>query len=297
MNLWEELKELLADMLWDCIDSILSQLQHITGNIIRSAFLIEESSGLSNSLLNADSIQFALSMVYLFTIALLALKLCWQGWKVYVLWRDGEAENSPANMLINSIYALCIAMAFPTLYKIAVEIALGIDEYVAYAFPSGVMGGSSNIISIAYSMMEIYYKSGGLSASFAMVIISLAYIILFVILIFSIMIRSAAMLIYRIGIPLAVIGLVNSDGGIWKNYIQILFQHLAIVLIQNFCIRLSLFFIYSASFTSFVFAIIFAVSAFKIPKIFASVLQTGGGTGGQIIYTVIMAARAFRGSA
>lgn len=294
-DIWESLKGSLLGSLGDFTNEILTALQKISTDIIMSAFFIEETSGLSGTTLNATTVSVALRTLYFTTVGLLALKLCWQGYKVYVLWRDGEAEVSPVSMAKNAIYALGVAMAFPVLYKIAVEICIEVSNSVSSVFPVTIMQGSTAIMDYAVSTLQGQYNSGSYGQSFIMLFLALIYIVVLIILVCQMFIRGAAMLIYRLGVPFAVVGLVNNDGGSWKSYIQIFFQQIAIVMIQNFLIRLSLLLISTVSFANFFFGIILLFSSFKMPKILAPVLQTGGNGGAQVVYTVMLAARAFKG--
>ena len=235
-------------------------------------------------------------------VALLTLKLGWHGWKVYDLWKDGEAETSPTSILVNSLYAVGVALAFPVLYKIGAEIAIGISSAITKVFPNSLMWGEDIALGALPELIKNTYSS--FSQNIVLHVLLLVFCIIYIILFFKMMFRGVHLLLYRFGVPLAVVGLVNSDGGVWKNYVQIYFQQLIITMIQNFCIRMSLVFISSASGSPLstglmVFAIVFLISALSTPKIFASILQQngGGGRGTQVMYTVMMAARTFAGGA
>lgn len=299
MDLWGFIKDSFTGSLMDDIYKMMVYFQEATSDMIQSVFFIEESLALSGTL-NAHRVNSALSAAYLFMIALVALKLCWQGYKVYVLWKDGEAEVSPVNMLVNSIYAMGVALAFPVLYKIGFEVAIGISRSIANVFPFSLMLEESIILGDAPDLVKNLFST--MSQNIVVCVLLLAYCIIYVILFFKMLFRGVHLLLYRLGVPFAVVGLVNSDGGIWKSYVQIYFQQLMITLIQDFCIRMSLVLLASASGSIFsagktIFSIVFLVCAFSTPKIFNSILQNngGGGRGTQVIYTVAMTAKAFAG--
>lgn len=283
----------------DDIYAMMVYFQEASSDIVQSVFFIEESLALSGTL-NARRVSAALSVAYLFMVALVALKFCWQGYKVYVLWRDGESEVSPANMVVNSIFAMCVALAFPVLYKIGCEIAIGISRNIANVFPFSLMQEETILFEDAPDIIKGLFAT--MSQNIVVGVLLFAYGIIYVILFFKMLFRGVHLLLYRLGVPFAVVGLVNSDGGIWKNYIQIYFQQLMLTMIQDFCIRMSLVLLASASGSYFsagktIFAIVFLVCAFSTPKIFNSILQpnSGGGRGSQVIYTVAMTAKAFVG--
>lgn len=300
MNLWGFIKDSFTGGLMDDIYAMMKAFQEASSDIIQSVFFIEESTALSGTL-NARTVNAALGAIYLFMVALVALKLCWQGYKVYVLWKDGEAEVSPANMLVNSIYAIGVALAFPVLYRIGCEVTIGISRSIANAFPLSLMQEEQIILRDVPDLIKNVFSA--FSQNIVVSLLLLVFCFIYVILFFKMLFRGVHLLLYRLGVPLAVVGLVNSDGGIWKSYVQIYFQQLGITLIQDFCIRMSLVLIASASGSAFsagktIFAIVFLISALSTPKIFNSILQSnnGGGRGTQVVYTVMMAARAFGGA-
>lgn len=288
----------------DDIVLMLNGLQQASSDIIQSVFFIEESAALGvNGTLNPYTVKLALNVLYLSMVGLLALKLCWHGYKVYVLGRDGEAEVSPTTLLTSSLYAVGVALAFPVLYKIGVEIAIGISSAATKVFPNSLMWTETIIMSDMPDLIMDLFSN--FSQNIVFHVLLLVYCIIYVILFFKMLGRGVQLLLYRMGVPLAVAGLINSDGGIWKSYVQIYFQQLVIAMIQNFCIRMSMALISSASgsFLSIgvmIFGIVFLVTAFSTPKIFNSILQQtngGSGRGTQIMYTVMMAARSFGGGA
>lgn len=302
MNLWGLIKDSFTGNLFDDIILLLQSFQQATSDIIETMFFLENATiFVTSGTITPHIIQKVFNILYLSMVGLVALKLCWQGWKVYVLGRDGEAEVAPTTMLTNSLFAVGVALAFPVLYKIGVEIALGISSAATKVFPNSFMAAENIVLSELPVIIRILYNDS--AQDFAFCLLLLVYCIIFIILFFKMLFKGVELLLYRLGVPFAVVGLVNSDGGIWKTYIQIYFQQLILAMIQNFCIRLSLVMLVSASGStlssgSMIFAIVFLVTAFSAPKIFSSILQQpsgGGGKGTQIMYTVMLAARAFGG--
>ena len=301
MNLWEFFKDSFTGGLMDDLNLMLLALQEATTNIIKSVFFIEESKGLlTNGTLDTYSLRVAMDRLYLFMVGLVTLKLVWQGWKIHVLGRDGEAEVPPTSLLKNAIYAVVVALAFPVLYEIGVEIGIAISNSVSRAFPSSYMQSEEILLSDLTTLITSLYSS--VSSNVAISIMLLAYVVVAILLFFKMLWQGWQMLLYRLGFPLSVVGLVNSDGGIFKSYVQIYFQQLLITMIQNFCLRISFTFLSGSggsvlSSGNAVFALIALIAAFSTPKIFAQILQQngGGGRGTQVAYTVMLAARSFAG--
>lgn len=287
-DLWEHIKTMLSNMLGEIVTSWLHELETAFGDIIQTAFYIEELPGLTANILTPESIRTALSVLYLTMVGLLTLKLCWKGYKVYILNRDGESEVPPSTMLVNSFYAIGVALAFPVLYDIATKIAIESCKSVLNKFP-GV--STDNFINVLIGMFTPWVNS---QVSLFLVLLVLVFIIVFFILAIQMVFRGVEMFFYRLGVPFAVVGLVDSDGGIWRNYVQLFFQQLATIMIQYCCICLALRLAASISVPSMIAAIAFLIGAFSTPKLLRTVLSSGGGGGGsQVISVAVMAARAF----
>lgn len=288
-DLWQSLKDMFYGILSDIVNDWLQQLQGVVSDIIQTAFHIEKMPGLSGGILTPETVKLALSALYLTMVGILTLKLLYKGWEVYVLWRGGEAEVSPFEMLKNAVVALITAMAFPILYDIAVAISMSVSNKVLNALP-GLSSGN-----IAMLLTGIMVPALVPQISVFTVLLMLTFVILCIILAVQMLKRGAEMLIYRLGVPFAVVGIVNSDGGAWTNYIQLFFRQLATVMIQNFCLRIAIALVATISIPNMVVGIMFLITAFTMPKLLSSVLGAGGGNGSGTMYTVMMAARAFAG--
>lgn len=272
-------------LLTSILEPVVEFFNMAVQNILLYAFHIEDLASMDSSILSAATISSALTVLYTFTVLLLALKLIWKGEQVYVLWLNGEAEVSPTEMIWRAIFALGIAIAFPLLYDYGCSIATAIIDAVLACFTG------SNATS-ELTMAEITAALGVNNLVFSIFV--LVYIVMLLILTVQMLMRGVELLIYRLGIPLAVIGLIDSDGGVWKNYIQMFFKQLATVAIQYFCLSLAAR-LMSASPFGLILGTCVLITAFRMPKLLNSwiVAGSGGGRGG--ISTIIMAARMFAG--
>lgn len=287
-DLWEHIKTMFSSMLTEIVTSWLHELETAFGDIIQTAFYIEKLPGLTAGLLTADTISTALGVLYLTTVGLLTLKLCWKGYKVYILNRDGEAETPPSTMLVNSFYAIGVALAFPVLYDIATKIAIGTCNSVLGKFP-GV--STDNFIN---TLIALFLPVTNSQTSLFLILLVLVFVVVFIILVIQMIFRGVENFFLRMGVPFAVVGLIDSDGGCWRNYVQLFFQQLLTVMIQYVCICIALRLAASITVASIIGALVFLIAGFKMPKVLRSILSAGGGGGGsQAISVAVMAARAF----
>lgn len=288
---WNLLIKLLTSLLGDMVNNWVVAMQTVVGDIVNTAFYIEKMPGLNSNMLNATTVENAISALYFTCVGLLTLKLLWKGWKVYVLWRNGDSEVSPFSMLLSAIFAIGVAIAFPLLYAIAAEIVTVLSKNILTALPGMT---DANILSLLFASFSPWIGS---QVAVFNILLALIFVILCIILIFQMLGRGVEMLIFRLGIPFAVVGLIDSDDGIWRNYIQLFFRQLATILIQNFCLRLAIGLAVSSWAPTLLVGIMLLITAFKMPKILSSVLVAGGGNGAGTIQTVTMAARMFIGGA
>ena len=124
-------------------------------------------------------------------------------------------------------------------------------------------------------------------------IMAFIYLLCLVIFWFQIMRRSIEMLILRMGFPLACLGLIDSDSGVFKPYVKLLFQAAFTILIQVTCFNLSVFLINS---DNGFFAIGTLLAAINGPQLLSSLLVHTGGSGNpghkaQQSITILNAAR------
>lgn len=285
--LFDFMSQLLDTIIRDLLEMIVSGF----GNLLRSAYKIETLPGLDQTVLSTTTVQNILHVLYGFTVALLALKLIWKGWKVYVLWRDGESETPPGEMVTGAIYALIVAVSFPILYDGAVSIALEISSTVLqYSTWAGIgIYDTGSIISYAIDLINQVIAGGALY-----ILLALVFLIVLIILAFKMLLKGVELLIWRLGIPIAVVGLVDSDGGAWKPYIQVLFKELATTMVQYFCMVTGILVAARGSLIGMVVGIVIGISGISAPKLMAQFMSPSGGGGmTQKVSTVVMVARAF----
>lgn len=289
--MWDLIQHGIHGVKDSLVSDFLTAFQGMVGNLFSSVFHIESLPGLDTTVLSTAVVSETIAELYGFTVALLALKLIWKGFCVYILWRDGDAENSPTEMLISAVYALIVAGIFPLLYDFCVDVVIEISSVAMLTLGvADYNGQGSNIlqnVTIVFSNWE---------TGWVLALLSIIYIIVLIALIFKLLGQGIELLIFRLGVPFAVVGLVNSDGGAWKPYIQMLFRQSATILIQYYCIVIGTHIISTPTITSIVVGIAFEVSAFAAPKLLAQFIAPSGGGGiTQKVHTIGMVIRTFGG--
>lgn len=288
MSLWEIFEGFLSSALSSALKDFLEPLESFLGDLLYATYFIETLPGLDKTILNTAVIDRALFAIYGIATMLVAAKLIWKGTKVYILWRDGESETDPGEMLLGTVFAIIAAIAFPLLYTFAVEIVQEIVNAVCGAFFGG------NVIVID-GLLDALGKI--VTAALNLILFGLIFVVLLLWLMFSMVKQGVEMLIFRLGIPFAASGLVDSDGGYWKPYIQQLTRELTTAAIRYFCLRMALGLAVSMTVAGLIVGIGLLVVAIKTPAMLAQFLapKSGGGGAAQKLNTVVMAVRMFGG--
>ena len=203
--------------------------------------------------------------IYSFAIAFLVLCFITRLIKVYFSWSGGDPETSPMTVLIGFLKALIVMVAFGTCYEYFANIIYNMFQaLIKYGFLGGI--DTSELIDLD-SFQDLAFSAFG---AVMMFIVALNLFLVYI----GVLTRGIQMLILRLGIAFAAIGLLNADGGVFKNYIKKFLQTGFTVLVQIFLSYLS---VVLLSGQHYILALITASTAVKG----ASMLQEflGGGTG------------------
>lgn len=103
----------------------------------------------------------------------------------------------------------------------------------------------------------------------------IALIMLFVLWV-QFIIRGVEIFVLKLGFPLACVGLVNADGGVFTQYISKLIKSMLTVLVQILCCKLALLLIFSGQ---LIYSIAMIILAVKTPRMLQEFMLGGGGSG------------------
>ena len=155
-----------------------------------------------------------------FGVSLIILKFLKKGFECYVLWTDGDPDNEPIALVIRFVQAIAIAVCFPVLYGWMADITGNLtDELLA------AIGVSTNYNWKAWT-------KGISSMGLVTAILGLVFVISYFMLYFQFLMRGLEILILRVGLPLACVGLLDNDKGIFKNYVMKFLQSMISVVVQ-----------------------------------------------------------------
>ena len=228
------------------------------------------------TLAGVDLFQSLYNIVFGFGVSLIVLKFLKKGFETYVLWTDGDADEEPISLLTNFFKAMAVAVCFPTLYKWMADII------------QDMTGKLLEAIGAATDYDWTAWVTGISSAGIVTALFGLIFIIVYFILYFQFLMRGLEILILRVGIPLACVGLMDNDRGIFKSYFNKFFQSMLAVVIQLVLCKLGVGLMMNMHVFWGVACMILAV---KTPKFLQDFLVTTGGGGGGIVNNVYHSVR------
>lgn len=217
---------------------------------------------------SVEAINLAYNFIYGFAVSLIVLKFLQRGFYVYVLWKDGDADNSVGDMLMGVVQAIVIIIGFPFLYDKICEVAIwfitNLQTFFKLDFKVGIL------------------PAFGLGANIGLIqiIIALIFVIMAFVLWLKLLQRGIELLILRISLPIACIGLIDSDGGIFKGFISQLFKTVTTTILQVFLMGLSFKAVLSWDLMGIILGIAIVIVAFNAPTILQSFLINTAGSGG-----------------
>ena len=255
--MFEFLMDIFIRPLYETITSALNDA--LSGTAFLNIFYFEDTAGISDS--SIASIQ---SVICAFSIALLSAKLLWKLFNIYILGTDGDNTVSPLEYLKSFAKGIVIIISFTVLYGWLGDIvsdfadglidAIGSEGFVCPLWAVGSMGIFLIIYAITVGVFVIQtYLTG------------------------------VRMLFLRLAIPLACVGLIDNDNGIYSVFMKKLMQNAITIVGQLALFQLSILPLTSStlSFTALLISISILMYAMKLPQdlneIFLASPTTGAG--------------------
>ena len=243
------------------------------------AFIDEMLSDLVPMTLNADQYMIAAgggSMVSVlfdillgFGVSLIILKFLKKGFETYVMWTDGDPDVEPTHLVIRFVQAIAVAVCFPVLYGWLAEITQNLTDELMSA-----IGAATN-----YDWQA--WVNGISSLGLVTAIFGLVFVVCYFVLYFQFLMRGLEIMILRIGLPLACVGLLDNDKGVFKTYINKFFQSTLAVVVQICLCKLGVGMMMNVGINMNIFwGIACIVLAIKTPRFLSEfMVPTGGGAG------------------
>lgn len=254
------------------------------------AFIDEMLADLVPMTLHADQYMIAAgggSMVQVlfdillgFGVSLIILKFLKKGFETYVMWTDGDPDVEPTYVVIRFIEAITVAVSFPVLYGWLADITQDLTNQLMTA-----IGAATN-----YDWQA--WVNGLSSLGLVTAIFGLIFVVCYFVLYFQFLMRGLEIMILRIGLPLACVGLLDNDKGVFKSYLNKFFQSTLAVVVQICLCKLGVGMMMNVGANMNIFwGIACIVLAIKTPRFLSEFMVPTGGGGSGIVNNVYHSVR------
>ena len=223
------------------------------------------------SVAGTSMVDILFDIVLGFGVSLIILKFLKKGFECYVMWTDGDPDMEPTGLVIRFMQAVAVAVCFPILYSWMAEITEGLIDELMTA------------IGVATDYDWQAWVNSISSLGLTTAIFGLIFVICYFMLYFQFLMRGLEIMILRIGMPMACVGLLDNDKGVFKTYINKFFQSTMAVVIQICLCKLGVGMMLNIGINMNVFwGMACMILAIKTPTFLRDFLVPTGGGGGVI---------------
>ncbi len=257
------MEKLLTLLIATIMGSVDDSINSAFSNLIDMCFNAEDylTNVLGLNMLNFSSLK---TIILSFSITLIVLKFLKKGFDIYIAWVEGDSETPPLTYLTYFARAIIMAVCFPILYEWLITVATELGNQVMTALDFSNQYELTTQLA-GFAIMNIF-----------MAIVGLIVLIMLFLLYIQFLMRGMEMFILKMGFPLACIGLVDSDKGIFAPYMKKFFQSITTVIVQIALAKLSIMLILSGQLVQATAALLVAL---KTPKFLAEFMLVGNGGG------------------
>lgn len=199
---------MLVELIEKFIDGSEATLNSLFNSMLNLVFFIERELGTIKTS-NGNNINFNSIYETIFNYAIFVLVIVFiaKAIKIYFMMREGDAEQNPFQLCIGMMKAVIVMICFKEIYYIFVGIVQEfLDSIVNHMKVQGT----------ALSELLLGNMGGGIFTAVACLVLLIVWLIL----ICQFIMKGIELLVMRLGIPFASIGLLNSDEGVFPDYIR-----------------------------------------------------------------------------
>ncbi|WP_449290644.1 conjugal transfer protein TrbL family protein [Oscillibacter ruminantium] len=270
-SLLDILEKTINGWIGNLVTAAFEGFDGIMTDILSNAFHVETLMlSRETTVLTDNSIRSVYIFIYLLVCSLVVLNFLFKGIQIYILWRDGDADSSPRDMLVGAIQSGIVMICFPYLYEEVTNVFIYVAEGIMGRL--GLSGGFTGWDRVGIAMVSgpIY------------LILLLVFVIMVFILWIRLLGRGFELLILRLGVPFATLGLLDSDMGMFKGYMQIFIKTGFTTVLQVTMMSLAFRIIGTFNLSNILLAITAMTVALSTPVIMQQILIAGGSGGGGI---------------
>lgn len=207
--------------------------------------------------------------VFLYAFYLLALKFVWKLFDTYILGANGNDDAEPIVFIVNLGKAIFISLAFGLLFSKLMSVSSKIATDILASIKMKPLEADNILEAI------ILEEQTSLMALLMLIV----YVIMSIVLAITFIQNAIQLVVLRVGISFSVVGLLDSDGGVFKPYMKKFFQICWAAILQVIFYKLSM---YALSQFSWLWAFSLLLMAIKAPAWLSEFILTNPGGGGKL---------------
>lgn len=206
------------------LNSIFNSMLNLVFFIERELMYIPQGAILAQAKVDFNAIY---QVVFNFATYLLVIVFIAKAIKTYFMMREGDNEQNPVQLVIGMLKAVIIMICFKEIYTIGV----GIVEEFLNSILNVMPIQNTNLAEALSNNIQ-----GGIFTAVACLVLLICWLLL----ICQFIMKGIELLVMRIGIPFASIGLLNSDGGVFPDYIRSFLMTAFTIVIQLSLLNVSI---------------------------------------------------------
>ena len=281
---------MLENLITDIIDAVNEFISGLLINLLDAVFWSEQTmnAGHMGWIDYGNLISFTPLFALFRNVGLgfITLKFLKKGFDIYIGWVDGDKDNDAGHLLLNYGRAIITVLAFSEIYRFLVNIITSLLSETLNALTAGITA-DFNLSGISINLINAQ------TSEFVNGVIVLILLVILIIIYFRLLIMGLQLLMLRVAFPIACVGLVDSDKGIFKNFFQKFIMLSVSAFAMIFFFRFSLLLVTNGN--PF-WGLAAGMAAMKTPDILRDFMLGYGGTGAggravSVIHTGSMAVR------
>lgn len=185
------------------IDSSLLLMDELTTNLWLTVFKVESmipNPYFSSFIYNLKTAFYAVA------VSLLIIKFLKKLFEIYALWTEGDPDVHPMQLVINFVKAMVVSLCFPYLWGLFVDVGKELLDKGLEA-----LNGDG-------SFAELWGQANWTSFGIIPTLFGAIFIIMGFVTTFKFMKRGIEVSLMLVGVPLACIGLLDNDKGVFASY-------------------------------------------------------------------------------
>ena len=206
------------------LNSIFNSMLNLVFFIERELMYIPQGSILPQAKIDFNAIY---QVVFNFATYLLVIVFIAKAVKTYFMMREGDNEQNPIQLVVGMLKAVIVMICFKEIYTIGVGIVSEFLNSILNVMPIQ----NTNLAEALSSNIQ-----GGIFTAVACLVLLICWLLL----ICQFIMKGIELLVMRIAIPFASIGLLNSDGGVFPDYIRSFLMTAFTIVIQLALLNVSI---------------------------------------------------------